>query len=101
MDVTRGDGGNWAVRSSRRSAASMSASETVCLVLYQGAWARWAGHVQGGLTVGRVPADGQAYAQQAERHGALHGVGVRLRACPTPATWRASSNSTSTLHLVA
>jgi hypothetical protein len=87
-------GRNWTARMTRRSATSMSANQTACLVWYQGARAA-GGDVGGGLAMQRLPADHQAHAHQTERDGPLHGLAGAVRACPTPATCRLSSNSTS------
>jgi len=59
-------------------------------------------HVGGVVAGGGIPAGGDGLAGELEWDGALDGAAaVRLRACPAPKTWRASSIATSMDHLAA
>src|SRR6266498_956242 len=96
VGVTSRDGRNWAAGSSRRSALSMSASDTVCLVRYQGARARWAATSAAGWPCWAYQHTTRLTHSRPKGTVRWTARGVRLRAWPTPATCRLSSNKTST-----
>src|SRR5713226_5841906 len=92
---------NLAAMMTRRSLAAMSAVDGWAFVVYQGARARCSA-----TSAGSWPA--VAYQQavtawQASWNGTVRSTAraVRLRACPAPKTWRASSIATSIDHLAA
>src|SRR5829696_1848293 len=96
VGVTSRDGRKWAASSSRRSALSMSASETVCLVRYQGARARWAATSAAGRPCWAYQHTTRLTHSRPKGTVRSTARGVRLRAWPTPAICPLPSNKTST-----